>query len=230
MKKEDANDEKKSFSSVISAFLIKSRVVILSIVGVLFAAAIVLAVFFAVRENMQGKVFEEIDSISLEVVKARSLETAEGQTAKSDELIVSLETIAAKNKKNDAGVRARMLIAEIYFERKDFEHACAAWLEAASATAHSYTSPICYYNAAVCFEELGALDKSVEYLQKVIASSDFSVIPRALFSLGRLEEQRGNYAQAVPYYERLTGEYPADNWTNLAQSRIIALQAVGLVN
>ena len=54
-------------------------------------------------------------------------------------------------------------------------------------------------------------------------------IPRALFSIGRINEGLDNIVDAAESYNRLIDDYPASSWTNLARDRIITLTVQGRI-
>ena len=60
-------------------------------------------------------------------------------------------------------------------------------------------------------------------------TTNFPLVSRALFNAGRIEESRGNYAQAVSLYEKLDASYSGTDWANLGKSRIIALRSSGKI-
>ena len=49
-------------------------------------------------------------------------------------------------------------------------------------------------------------------------------VPRAIFSLGRINESLNDYATASNWYNKLVYEYASDNWASLAKSRLIELE------
>ena len=143
--------------------------------------------------------------------------------AKEDALAEKLEKQAAANGRTYAGFRAYTTLGEIYVLRKDWEKAIAFYQKAGEAQQKSYTAGIAYFNAASCADELQQHDKALEFYTLSAASDDFSLKPRALFNIGRLEESLSHSDKAVEAYTELTEAYPDNDWTLLAKSRIIAL-------
>ena len=119
-----------------------------------------------------------------------------------------------------------MAEAEIYFTRKDWANAKDKYLAAESAAPAAYTAGLNLFNAAVCAEEMGDSDSAVEYLEKAVSLENFSLKTRALFNVGRIQENLGQVEKAIAAYERLTGDYAEDEWTNLAKSRLIQLSVI----
>ena len=178
-----------------------------------------------------------VSSISVRTARNASMETealisewtdlrdknAEDMAAKEDALAEKLEKQAAANGRTYAGFRAYTTLGEIYVLRKDWEKAIAFYQKAGEAQQKSYTAGIAYFNAASCADELQQHDKALEFYTLSAASDDFSLKPRALFNIGRLEESLSHSDKAVEAYTELTEAYPDNDWALLAKSRIIAL-------
>lgn len=206
----------------ISAILVKNRTLI---IGVIVAVFVVIASLIAVTVISDGKreaAYEKIESLMEQWNTAKSNQS-ETLTATEDEVLGELTKVAASNSRSFAGARAEMAIAEIYFSRKDWTNAQAQYLAAEASAPAAYTAGLNLFNAAVCAEELGNADTAVEYLEKAIAMENFSMKTRALFNIGRIEEGKGQIDKAKAAYERLTGDFAEDEWTNLAKSRLISL-------
>ena len=120
-----------------------------------------------------------------------------------------------------------MLVAEIKFAQKNYDEARSAWLKAADVNKKAYTAPLCYYNAAVCCENLNDIDGAVSYYKVASEYEDFVLIDHALFSLGRVNEAAQKYDEAKAAYEKLNEIRPSSNWGKLAKSRIIFLKSAG---
>ena len=73
-------------------------------------------------------------------------------------------------------------------------------------------------------------DETLRYDTVLNVWSDDVIIPRALFSLGRLEEQKKNMTEAELIYDRLIEEYGSSSWSLIARNRIIALEVDKLLS
>ncbi len=221
---QEIQPDKKSATLLVSEFLIKNRKVILgSLIAVLAAFAVFIA-FTAISDSRSAKVIAAVETLQADWNELRGGEDKAAITAKEDEIISTLKDLADGNKGSVAGGRAYMTVAEVYFQRKDWKGAKEAWLAAASAGSKSYIAGLCYFNAAVCADELGSQDEAVELFTKASELENFGMKPRTLFNIGRIEEQRSRKEAALEAYEKLVGSYPNDTWALLAKSRIIALQ------
>ena len=85
------------------------------------------------------------------------------------------------------------------------------------------------YNAAVCYEETGNVEKACELYKQVSENKDFFLMAHAKFSYGRILESQGKYKEAVEVYTELNDALPYDTWSNLAKTRILDLQISGKV-
>lgn len=142
-----------------------------------------------------------------------------------------IENLAPYVKKSGiAGVRANMLCAELAYILADYEGAIAYYDAAIAKGKKSYTAPVCMYNRAVCYEELGKLDQAAESYKAAAEFEDFGMVTHAYFSYGRILETKGDYAGAVEAYNTMNDKFPEDDWSNLAKTRIIQLSSEGKTN
>jgi Uncharacterized protein conserved in bacteria len=216
--------EKVSVSQRLNDFISRFRVVFIAFIAVVLVAVAAILVVSVVTESRSRKAFESVDKALTDWDAARSAADKTGLQAKEDEIISSLKKVASSSGKTYAAAHALNTVAEIYYSRKDWKNAEEQYLAAAKAAPKAFSCGINYYNAASCADELGSADDAIAYYNKALALDNFSVKPRALFNIGRIEEQRSKKAEAIASYEKLASQYPDDDWTLLAKSRIIALQ------
>jgi len=152
---------------------------------------------------------------------------ANDEAAELAELIADLRSFAS-GRSGYAGGRAWSMLGSIYGRQGEWADAEAAWLAAARATARSYMAPIALFNAGAAAEEQGRLEEAIQHYQgSVSAPAGFFAAPRAQFSIGRLWEALGDTDAAIQAYRDVIFGWPHDaTWTNLAHSRIIALETV----
>ncbi|MDR3355673.1 MAG: tetratricopeptide repeat protein [Spirochaetaceae bacterium] len=142
-------------------------------------------------------------------------------------LLVDLQALG-KSASGYPAARAWFMAANIHHERGEWGEALTAWLAAADKGVATHLAPVCLYNAAVAAEAAGDTDSALSNYQKAVGFADFPVAARAQFSVGRLEEKKGDNEAAVAAYRAVIEKWPSDTgWTNLAHSRIVALEAVG---
>lgn len=219
-------EEKQTFSDKLGKWIYKHRVALISVLAILLVAGIAAAVIFSTISKNTEKKFAELDTmISEYTTLSYDFEKSEDEKIADSKVILDkIISFADANAKNGVGLRAYMAAAEIYYKNNDFEQAAQAWENAANANKKAYTNSLSLYNAAVCYEELGNIDKVIENLEIVCEDSDFGMIAKALFNLARLQESKGDVATAIETYNTLISRNPSDEWAKLAKSRVMDLE------
>ena len=228
----EKKEEKLTFSDKLGKWILKNRVALISVLVTLFLVAVICIVAFSVVNKNTEKKYEQLATIETNYVASlTNIDISDDEKAtKASEAIAAALELAEANAKNGVGVRAYMLAAEINYKNENFVEAAAAWENAAKIDMNAYTAPLCLYNAAVCYEELGNVDGAIANIKKAIESDNFVLKPKAIFNLGRLEESRENYMGAAEYYNDLATNYVNDERSKFAKSRLIYLQEAGLLN
>lgn len=221
------NVEKKSLSENLGDFILRNLRVIFVFCGVLLLGAVCAVVVISVNEKTIEKGLGKIDLISYELTN-KSYDLSETEiAARQDKAVSSLSELVGKS--GIVGVRANMLSAEIYYQKKDFENARSAWLAAAQKGKNTYIVPIAFFNAASCSEELGNLDDAAAGYKSASEVKDFYEAAHALFSLGRVQEAKGDFVAAAASYQALVDKSPEDSWAKLAKNRLVSLKISGKV-
>ena len=219
--------EKTTTSAKLNGFLEKNRkpvlitfiVVLVLVIGFITAAIVVSTSSKKNLAAVETYYYALMDS-------SNDLEDAEIKKRATD----CIENLAPYTKKGGiAGVRANMLSAELAYILADYEDAIAYYDAAISKGKKSYTAPICMYNKASCYEEIGKLSEAAEAYKAAAEFDEFGMASHAYFSLGRVREAQGDYAGAVEAYQTLKDKFSDDDWCNLATTRIIDLQSKGIV-
>ena len=217
--------EKSTASAKLNGFLEKNRkpvlitfiVVLVLVIGFIAAAVVVSSTSKKALAAIEGYYYEMMDS-------STSLEDAE-ITKRATECIENIAPYAKKS--GIAGVRANMLSAELSYFLNDYENAVSYYTAAIAKGKKAYTAPVCYFNMAAAYEELGKLSDAAEAYRTAAEFADFGMASHAYFSLGRVLEAQGDYAGAVEAYTTLNDKSSDDDWSHLAKTRIIELQSQG---
>jgi tetratricopeptide (TPR) repeat protein len=135
-------------------------------------------------------------------------------------------TAFAEKTSGYTGGRVWSLVGDIQAKKKDWPGAETAYAGAAKAAAKTYLAPAAYYNAGAAAEEQGNNERAIEYYTRCVAQASlFPASARAQFAIGRLWEIQENPGAALEAYRSLVTGWSASVWTNLAQSRILVLEA-----
>lgn len=218
----EQNDQTLPFSERCGEFLAQHRKPIAIMLGVVCAVVAIALIVSSLTIRTAKKASMETETMISEWIDLRD-KKAEDMAAKEEALVEKLEKQAAANGASYAAFRAYTTLGEIYVLRKDWEKALDFYQKAGEALPKAYTAGIAYFNAAACADELQQYDRALELYTLSATSDDFSLKPRSLFNIGRLEEILSHSDKAVEAYTKLTELYPDNDWALLAKSRIIAL-------
>ena len=217
--------EKETLATSLNNALERSKGLVFALAAAVVVVIVAVAVFATVRAKSIEKGIAQVDLISYNLTnESKDLSEADvaaRQTKALEDLLPLTE------KSGVVGLRANMLVAEIKFSQKNYDDARAAWLKAVKAKSNNYTTSLCYYNAAVCSENLGDSENAISYYKSASDDDEFLLVDHALFSLARVNEDIKNYEEAKAAYEKLNGLHPSSSWAQLAKTRLIALQNAG---
>ena len=217
--------EKATAGERLSQFMMRHRMQIIVSAAVVIGAIVVYGISAAVVSSSTTKGISFVDTVEYDLTNASdSLSDAEIETRRGDAM-TKLTPYLSKG--GIVGVRANMLAAGIAYGRKDYAAAKSYWSAAASKGAKSYTAPLAYYNIAVCDENTGNLADAAASYGKAADVKDFPLASHARFSEARTYETLGDYKKAAEAYAKLSAGALGDAWTNLAETRLIALKAEG---
>jgi len=208
-----------------SEFIKRNRKGIYITMGTIIILFLGVIVYFSLNSFFQKKAIAEAEELN---GKYAELHSFLGDENYSDEVNALLEklNVFVKGKSQYAGARGWTIIAQIHSGREDWPKAEEAWRNAAKIGVKTYLAPAAFFNAAAAAENQGKIDEAIELLEKSVTYKfDFPTAPRAQFSIGRLNEQRGNIPAAIAAYRAVLVNWPnIETWVNLAQSRIIAIE------
>jgi len=209
----------------VTGFIQKHRKLIftfLSVIAILLAGCVI---FLTVSDSLRKKSIVKVEGLEerynaiIEKINDGSSDTEIFKFA--DEL-----KAFARGKSGYAPAKALSMAAKIYGEKKDWAQAEENWIAAAKAGPKTYLAPVSLFNAAACAEEQNKKDEAVKLYEECASSSvSFPQAPRAQMSAGRLYEELGNKQAAIEAYRQILLKWSYITvWTNLAHSRIIALE------
>lgn len=202
-------------------FVKKSNKLFIAVIaGVVVIAGLITAL--GVYESINKKAISSLETFIESYDKLQD-KFADAEDPETTALLDDLTNFGGKNFGYPAA-RAFLMAGNIYKEKKEWASAEEAWLESAKKGAKTHLAPLAFFNAAVAAEEQGNIEKAIEYYTKCIAFSDFPSAGHAQFAIGSLKETLNDTEAALEAYRSVLEKWPKDTtWTNLAQSRIIAL-------
>lgn len=202
--------------------------------GIFLVCVLILFIVVQVFNSANARKIEK-STMAVEDIQNRYVDASEADKSENPTLdsyqsyITELDGVIAKYPKEYAGRRALLLKGDIYFRFKEYDKASEAYKKFALDYPKSYDAPIAIYNTGVCYESTGKIKEAeAEYL-KIYNNykGSYALMPKLIFSLGRLCEATERYAEAEKYYNQLAEEYSGSNYFQYAQDRIILMHAKG---
>lgn len=221
----EKNESKENFSD----FIQKHRRAFLVLTIIIVVLAVASIAFFSVMDVFREKAITKVEALGSRYEELRSALNDEESLESVLQFIQEIEDFANSNS-GYAGGRAWFIAGNMHSERKDWPRAEEAWVNAAKKIPKAYMAPIAWFNAGAAAEEQGRAEEAIDYYRNCIsAPSGFSSAPRAQFSIGRIYESLDNAEAAIEAYRVVISDWPQDQtWNNMAQSRIITIEAMGI--
>jgi tetratricopeptide (TPR) repeat protein len=206
-------------------FIQKHRKSIYVAVGALALALLAVVAFISTRSVLNKKAITAVEELGSRYESLSNSITEDDADGKIAALLADTKSFAGKKSGYAAG-RAWSIAAGIHGEKKEWDEAENAWVQAAGAAAKTYMAPLAWFNAGAAAEEQEKTEEAIGHYTNAVSSAEgFASAPRAQFSIGRLLETREDDTGAIAAYRALVARWPNDAvWTNLAQSRIILLE------
>ena len=220
-----ADYEEQTTSSKLAGVIEKNKKAFITVLIVIICLLAGYIVFAAINNKAKDKALQTLDEISYEMTK----DSSELTDAELDARIAAaLDKAAALTKKGGiVGARANMFCADISFRAENYDASANYWLEAAAKAKKTYIAPLAYFNAAVCYENLGKTDLAAENYKLAADDEEFVMRAHAIFSYGRVLESKGDYAGAIAAYNDVNDKFASSSWANLAKTRLISLKNEG---
>ena len=218
-------DKEPDLSEKINEFIQKNRKPIFIIAASLLVLLIAVITAFSLMDVFRNRAIAAVEDFNSRYEAMLPTVTEENSQDNVTSFIEELTLFAQKNSGYPGG-RAWLLIGGIHAAKKDWPQAEAAYTAAAGTAGKTYLAPLAWFNAAAAAEEQGKTTEAIGYYDNSLTTQVvFPAAPRAQFSVGRLRESLNEDEKAIEAYRAVISSWPYDQvWTNLARSRIIALE------
>jgi tetratricopeptide (TPR) repeat protein len=196
--------------------------------GLLIAVVAAVVVFFVAAGLLDAKNRKEL--VALEDLVGRYEKLADRIETESsgtdvEALRVDLQDFAG-SAHGYAGAKAWALAGTISAKQGKWSDSESAFAESAVKGKKTHLYGPGLFNAGVAAEEGGDIEKAIGYYARIADVPETILGARAQFSIGRLQEAKGDKEAARIAYRNIiennTG-YTDDIWRNFAQSRLIAI-------
>jgi tetratricopeptide (TPR) repeat protein len=214
----------------LSHFLSRHRTALIVFIVVLAVAVVALFVFMQISTSRTENSLVLVEDLQTQYGEWLGLDS-DGRTAEFETLVASVTELAGKYPRTYATQRAIYIHARALTELERWGEAAEVYLDLVDRFPEVYLAPISLTQAAVVSENANDPQAALDILNRLVEEYDAQSgeIPRALFSIGRINEGLDNMAEAALSYNRLIDDYPSSSWTNLARDRIITLSVLGRI-
>jgi tetratricopeptide (TPR) repeat protein len=196
--------------------------------GLLVFVIAAVVVFFVVAGVQDANTKKDLAALEDLVERYETLGASienEPSSADVDALRSDLQTFAAGTR-GYAGAKAWSLAGTVYAKQGKWAEAENAFAESAESGKKTHLYGPSLFNAGIAAEEANNIDKAIEYYTRSVAVPGTIIGARAQFSIGRLQEGKGDKEAARLAYRTVIDQYTdysGDTWREFAQSRLIAL-------
>jgi tetratricopeptide (TPR) repeat protein len=198
--------------------------------GLLIAVIAAIAIFFVIAglqdANAKKKLAALEDLIERYEKLAESIVVDE-EPANADAEALRTDLLAfAEGASGYAGSKAWSLAGNIYTKQQKWADAESAFAKSAEKGKKTHLYGPSLFNAGIAAEEGNNIEKAIEYYTRSAGVPGTIIGARAQFSIGRLQEEKGDKDAARLAYRNVIEQYTdysGDTWRDFAQSRLIAL-------
>ena len=220
---------KPELSERIAAFFSHHRRILMILSVVLIVGVFAAIAIYQVQENRADRSARQAELLVQDFQRWQDSGDARDSAAEE-----AIRADAASIQNDFSGtygaLRALHTLGRLEYELENYGAAREAFLEIVIRFPESHLVAIALAGAAAAAEEEGETALAREFLTRIADGEGEPSIEqgRALFNLGRLAEQAGDFTAALDYYQQLSDRFPSGNWTNLGRNRIIALTIEGV--
>jgi tetratricopeptide (TPR) repeat protein len=199
-------------------------------IGLLIAVIAAIVVFFVIVGSQNANAKKKL--IALEDLIERYEKLAESIITDEEPANAEVETLRAdllafaEGASGYAGSKAWSLAGNIYAKQQRWADAENAFVKSAGKGKKIHLYGPSLFNAGIAAEEGNNIEKAIEYYTQSAGVPGTIIGARAQFSIGRLQEEKGDRDAARLAYRNVIEQYTdysGDTWRDLAQSRLIAL-------
>ena len=217
-----------TFKEKISILLQKYRLILLGIFCIAVVILITMAIVFSLRERRLDKGILRMETL-LEIYETEWIaeEDDEAKIAAEEKINAEIDFLLGEYQNSFPAQKALFIRGDMAYRQEKWSEAVSAFSTLAEEYPESYLAPVSLTYAATAAEEGEDIEGALKTLRRIIADypENQEEIYRGMFSIGRIEEGRGNKEEALASYNQLLDSGASNAWTSLAQSRVILLEA-----
>ena len=213
MKEKDKNlTSSEKVANKINDFLVRRHKVVIGTAIAIVVVIIAVCVAVVLVQNNTERKFNALSDLEGQYSAFYSLDAASEEYQTSyDEFMTASSALIASGLDTYPGAKAQLLVADLAYDREEYESAAESYMAVADAQSDTYLGQLALMNAAASYENAGNQQRALELYNQVFDTygQNSPYAPKALFDAARLYEATGNTELARATYEQLTGLYLA---------------------
>ncbi|MDR1096383.1 MAG: tetratricopeptide repeat protein [Spirochaetaceae bacterium] len=209
----------------LAGFIQQRRNFFIGLLVFVIAAIVVFFVIAGVQDANTKKKLTALEDLIERYEKLADSIEEEPSGTEVETLRFDLQTFA-EGARGYAGAKAWSLAGTVYSKQGKWADAENAFMQSAESGKKTHLYGPSLFNAGIAAEEANNIDKAIEYYTRSVGVPGTIIGARAQFSIGRLQEGKGDRDAARLAYRNVIDQYTdysGDTWREFAQSRLIAL-------
>ncbi len=232
MKQHETLSTRERFVNWLTQTLSRYRKVI-TIGGITAVVLIVgIVAYFEIQDRRLEESLVLVEQAEEQIQQLQALEEGDEREQMESDVLATLDEVIDGYSRLYSAQRALFLRGSLRMEQEAWEQAIEDFSRVSDEFSESHLALISLSNKAAAYEELGNLDQALATYEELADKREERnpLRARALFSIGRIQEQMGDTEAATTSYEQLVSEYSDSEWTNLARNRILVLETGASAN
>jgi len=218
--------EKPSFKDNLSNFIQKYKIAILVVIGVSLISALSFALYLEIDKGHQVEVAKNYQKNLKLFEEWKVSEPNDNKDVLESSFIQSIETDINSITQGFVSQKLHLLMADYYKEKNDSVKRAEQYQIALQS------SPSSSFNAGILFlladtqeqnKDLISAKKSLQEILEMQNSEAILLHPLVWLSIARIEEQQLNTEEALKAYTMILDNYPDNDLSKFARTRVIAL-------
>ena len=211
-------DQILSFSNTMTNYIIEHKIVISSVIGLIFALVIIgsgIKYFSIQEENKSFALMDKALTAYEKLEKEKGPEKAYEQTQKDFQSII--DQYASRG----GGKAARITFANIAYKAKKFDKAIELYQKALQDLSDdSSLKNMILSSLGYSYEGKNDYQNAEKYFNQIVIGQVSLLKDDAVFNLGRIYAKLEKQDKSMEFYKKLVNEYPDSIYINMVKEKI----------
>jgi len=211
-------DEFMTFTGKMIRFVKKYKVQIFFVFGILFAFVIIISGINYFSNRAENTAFTLLEQSK---TKYENIANKNGIDKAYDAVKNDFELILKKYSRRDGGKLAGIIYANICYGAGDFDKAIELYGKALEDFYDSQPlKNLILSNLGYSHEKRKDYKDAAKYFERIVSGSESIMKDEALFSLGRLYAEMGDFDKSISYYKKIISEFNDSIYYELVKEKV----------